>query len=46
MAINLSVPYNGGFLADIILLTLCYYHSLGTPLNLMMNYVLKVIVPT
>ena len=24
MAINVSVPYNGGFLPDIILLTLCY----------------------
>ena len=25
MAINVSVPYNGGFLPDIMLLTLCYY---------------------
>ena len=26
MAINVSVQYNGGFLPDLILLTLCYYH--------------------
>ena len=26
MAINVSVQFNGGFLSDIILLTLCYYH--------------------
>ena len=34
MAINVSVQYNGGFLPDIILLTLCYYHR-GTRLNAM-----------
>ena len=27
--------YNGGFLPDIILLTLCYYHYWGTRLNAM-----------
>ena len=26
MAINVSVQYNDGFLTDMILLTLCYYH--------------------
>ena len=34
MAINISVQYNGGFLPDIILLTLCYYHR-GIRLNVM-----------
>ena len=28
MAINISVQYNGGFLPDMILLTLCNYHFL------------------
>ena len=33
MTINIiTVQYNGGFLSDIILLTLCYYFS-GTRLN-------------
>ena len=27
MAINVSVPYNGGLLPDIILLTQCHYHK-------------------
>ena len=31
MAINVSVQYNGGLLPDIILLTQCYYLSLGNP---------------
>ena len=31
MAINVSVPYYGGFLPNIILLTLCYYNR-GTRL--------------
>ena len=32
MAINVSVQqYNGGLLLDIILLTLCYYHSGNNP---------------
>ena len=34
MAINVSVQYNGGFLPDTILLTLCYYDR-GTRLNAM-----------
>ena len=34
MVINISVPYNGGFLLDIILLTQVYYHW-GTRLNTM-----------
>ena len=36
MAINgrsSSVQHNGGFLPGIILLTQCYYHHRGTPLN-------------
>ena len=36
-AINVSVQYNGGFLPDIILLTLCYYHH-GTRLNAMKSF--------
>ena len=32
MAINVSVQYNGRLLADIILLTQCYFHW-GTRLN-------------
>ena len=32
MAINVSVQYNGGFLTNIVLLTLCYYQQ-GTRLN-------------
>ena len=31
MAINVSVQCNGGLLADIILLTKCYYHRSGNP---------------
>ena len=34
MTINVCVQYNGGFLPDIILLALCYYHR-GTRLNAM-----------
>ena len=34
MAINVNVPYNGGFLPDIILWTQCYLHR-GTCLNAM-----------
>ena len=34
MAVNVSEQYNGGFLPDIILLTLCYYHR-GTRLYAM-----------
>ena len=37
MAINVSVQYNVGFLPDIILLTLCYYHR-GTRLNDMKSF--------
>ena len=33
MAINVGVQYNGGFLPDIILLTQCYYHTLGNPIK-------------
>ena len=37
MAIDVvGVPYNGGFLPDIILLTQCYYHR-GTRLNASMK---------
>ena len=36
MAINVSVEYNGGFLPDIILLTLCYCHR-GTRSNAMIK---------
>ena len=32
MVVNVSVPYNGGLLPNIILLTQCYYHR-GTRLN-------------
>ena len=35
VAVNVSIQYNGGFLPDIILLTLCYYHYWGTRLNAM-----------
>ena len=31
MAINVSVQYNGGFLLGIILLTQCYYNTIGEP---------------
>ena len=31
MAINVSVQYNGGFLPDTILLTQCYYNTIGEP---------------
>ena len=34
MVINISLQYNGGFFADIILLTQGYYHR-GTQLNIM-----------
>ena len=34
MAIHVSVQYNGRFLPDIIMLTLCYYHQ-GIQLNVM-----------
>ena len=37
MAINVSVHYNDGFLPDIILLTLGYYHR-GTRLNAMKRF--------
>ena len=39
MAIDLSVQYNGGFLLDMILLTLCCYHR-GTRLNTMKRFCL------
>ena len=39
MAINVSVRYNGEFLPDVILLTLCYYHR-GTLLNVMKRFCL------
>ena len=33
MAINVSVQYNGGFLSDIILLSIqCYYHRFFSPI--------------
>ena len=38
MAINVSVQHNGGFLPDIILLVLCYYHHRGTRLNAMKSF--------
>ena len=31
MAISVSVHYNGGLLPDIILLTRCYYGTIGDP---------------
>ena len=37
MAINVSVQYNGGLLADIILLTQCYFHR-GSRLNAMKRF--------
>ena len=37
MAINVSVPYHGGLLSDIILLTQCYFHR-GTCLNAMKRF--------
>ena len=37
MAVNVSVQYNGGLLADIILLTQSYYHR-GTRLNAMKTF--------
>ena len=39
MAINLSVQYSCGFLPDIIMPTLCYYHR-GTQLNAMKRFCL------
>ena len=33
MAVDVSVQYNGGFLPDNILLTQCYWHSLGKPVK-------------
>ena len=39
MAINVSVKYNGGFLPDIIMLTLRYYHR-GIRLNVMKRFCL------
>ena len=33
MAVNVSVQYNGGFLPDIILLTLCHYLPSGNPIK-------------
>ena len=41
MAINISVQYNGGFLPDMILLTLCNYHRGRTRLNAMNEEVLS-----
>ena len=41
MAINVDVQYNGGFLPDIMLLTLCYYHYWGTRLNAMKRFCLS-----
>ena len=38
MVINVSVQYNGGFLPDIILLTLCYCYHRGTRLNAMKSF--------
>ena len=40
MAINVSVQDNGGLLADMILLTQCYYHR-GTRLNTMKRFLKK-----
>ena len=37
MAINVGVQYYGGFLPDIVLLTLCYYHR-GTRLSAMKSF--------
>ena len=34
MAINVSVQYNDGLLPDIILLTQCYYHTVGEPVQM------------
>ena len=39
MAIYVSLPYNGGLLPDIILLTQCYYHR-GNLLNAMKRFCL------
>ena len=40
MAINdVNVQYNGGFISDMILLTLCYYHR-GTKLNAMKRFMI------
>ena len=39
MAVNVSVQYDGGLLADIILLTQSYYHR-GTRLNAMTRFYL------
>ena len=39
MVINISVLVNGGFLSDIILLTLCYYRR-GIQLNAMERFCL------
>ena len=39
MVVNISVQFNGGLLADIILLTQGYYHR-GTRLNAMKRFCL------
>ena len=45
MAINVSAQYNGGFLPDMILLNLCYYHR-RTRLNAMNRYLsLQLMIP-
>ena len=46
--INVSLQYNGGFLPDIILLTLRYYHHRGTRLNAMKRFCLSLqpMIPT
>ena len=33
MVVNISIKYNGGLLPDIIMLTQCYYISLGNPVK-------------
>ena len=38
MSIYASVQYNDGLLPDIMLLTQCYYHHLGTRLNAMKRF--------
>ena len=40
MAINVSVKYYGGFLPDIILLTLCYSHW-GTRLDALKGFCIE-----
>ena len=34
MAIDVSVQYNDGLLPNIILLTQCYYHTVGEPVQM------------